>query len=248
MEQEKRNKADTLAYLRSQIQEMEGFKPDTAKSPIKLNIKEIDDCLPGQALPIGAVHEVIGSGDGLAAAATGFMAVLLGLIAKAGGITVWISKRRSVFPPGLAQFGIDTDKVVFIDLARDQEILWASEEALRSKGIASVVSEISDVDLTATRRLQLAVEKSQVTGFLLRAKPRKTSASSCVTSWRVKPAPSEFSDGMPGVGFPRWEVELIRARNGHPGKWQIEWRDDALYKIQPALPSVVLHTTVAAIR
>jgi protein ImuA len=28
---------------------------------------------------------------------------------------------------------------------------------------------------------------------------------------------------MPGVGFPRWGVELQKVRNGKPGKWIIEW-------------------------
>jgi protein ImuA len=29
--------------------------------------------------------------------------------------------------------------------------------------------------------------------------------------------------GMPGVGFPRWTVELLKVRNGNPGTWQMEW-------------------------
>jgi protein ImuA len=28
---------------------------------------------------------------------------------------------------------------------------------------------------------------------------------------------------MPGVGFPRWSVELIKVRNGKTGSWQVEW-------------------------
>jgi protein ImuA len=30
---------------------------------------------------------------------------------------------------------------------------------------------------------------------------------------------------MPGVGFPRWNVELLKVRNGQPGNWQVEWMD-----------------------
>ncbi|HEY4206229.1 MAG TPA: hypothetical protein VGM31_05445, partial [Puia sp.] len=29
---------------------------------------------------------------------------------------------------------------------------------------------------------------------------------------------------MPGVGFPRWNIELSRIRNGHPGSWVVEWQ------------------------
>jgi protein ImuA len=28
---------------------------------------------------------------------------------------------------------------------------------------------------------------------------------------------------MPGLGFARWNVELLKVRNGKPGSWQIEW-------------------------
>jgi protein ImuA len=30
-------------------------------------------------------------------------------------------------------------------------------------------------------------------------------------------------DGLPGIGFPRWQVELLKVRNGKPGSWQLEW-------------------------
>jgi protein ImuA len=30
---------------------------------------------------------------------------------------------------------------------------------------------------------------------------------------------------MPGVGFPRWNVELLKVRNGRPGTWQIEFTE-----------------------
>ena len=235
MEQEKRKeKADTLALLRSKIQELEGFKPTRASSPVSFDIKEIDRSLPGEILPLGAVHELVSHQNETAAAATGFMAAILGKISKDDGVIIWISKKRTVFPPGLARFGINTDRIVFVDLGREQEILWATEEALRTKGIASVVSEISDVDITATRRMQLAVEQSGVTGFLLRANPKKTSASSCVTSWRVRSLPTAFDDAMPGVGYPRWEIELARARNGKPGKWQVEWKESEFHLIKPS--------------
>jgi protein ImuA len=25
------------------------------------------------------------------------------------------------------------------------------------------------------------------------------------------------------MGFPRWEVELLKVRNGKPGKWLVQW-------------------------
>ena len=30
---------------------------------------------------------------------------------------------------------------------------------------------------------------------------------------------------MPGVGFPRWNVELLKVRNGKPCTWELEWSE-----------------------
>jgi hypothetical protein len=36
---------------------------------------------------------------------------------------------------------------------------------------------------------------------------------------------------MPGVGFPGWNVELLKVRNGKPGSWQIEWAESRFQNI-----------------
>ncbi|MDQ2103547.1 hypothetical protein QSG27_12680, partial [Azospirillum sp. C340-1] len=86
------------------------------------------------------------------------------------------------------------------------------------------------LDLTASRRLQLAAESSGVTGILLqnasRNAARRSAASAAVTRWRIAPAPSQPEE--PGVGDPRWRAELERCRGGRPGAWLLEWRDGAL--------------------
>ena len=37
---------------------------------------------------------------------------------------------------------------------------------------------------------------------------------------------------MPGLGFLRWQVELLRVRNGHPGTWVMEWADNKFVPIE----------------
>ncbi len=97
------------------------------------------------------------------------------------------------------------------------------EEALKCKGLSAVIGEIQELSFTASRRLQLAVEQSQVTGFILRRNPRSINTTACVTRWQITSVPSELAEDMPGVGFPRWNVELLKVRNGTPGRWQIEF-------------------------
>jgi protein ImuA len=49
------------------------------------------------------------------------------------------------------------------------------------------------------------------------------STTACVTRWQITSLRSQLPDGMPGVGFPRWKVDLLKVRNGKPGSWDIEF-------------------------
>ena len=110
-----------------------------------------------------------------------------------------------------------------MDQVKPKEMLWAMEEALKCEGLAAVVGEIPDLSFTVSRRLQLAVEQSSVTGFILRLKPRQVGITACIARWKIKPLPSKLEEGMPGVGYPRWNIELEKTRNGRPGNWQVEY-------------------------
>ena len=138
------------------------------------------------------------------------------------GAVIWIGSTHSIFPPALHLFRLVPDKIIFINLQKETAMLWAMEEALKCEGLAAVIGEIKELSFTASRRLQLAVEKSRVTGFIIRNNPRAISTTACVTRWKITALSSEMEDGLPGVGFPRWNVDLLKVRNGNPGKWQIE--------------------------
>ena len=106
------------------------------------------------------------------------------------------------------------------------------EEGLRNRGLAGVVAEFSGaLGLTASRRLQLAAEHSGVTAFLLRRSrcfdnPVLLEPSAAVTRWRVATVPSgpplANAPGTPGLGRPRWRLELIRCRGGEAHSWIVE--------------------------
>ena len=68
------------------------------------------------------------------------------------------------------------------------------EEALKCDGIAAVVGEIQELSFTVSRRLQLAVEQSRVTGFILRNNPRNLNTTACVTRWKITPL-SKYVNG-----------------------------------------------------
>jgi protein ImuA len=54
----------------------------------------------------------------------------------------------------------------------------------------------------------------------------------------VTPVSSALPDQMPGLGFPRWEVELLKVKNGNPEKWIIQWSPNGLeYIAQTTIPA-----------
>ena len=216
-------KADIIVQLKRDILPLQGFKTTLNNTVVDAGLGPIKNAFPNSTFPIGAIHEFIAAGVEDTAATGGFVAGIISALMKAAGATIWISASRTVFPPALKSFGIAPDKIIFIDLKKEKEILWAMEEALKCKGLSAVIGEVQELSFTTSRRLQLAVEQSQVTGFILRRNPRSLNTTACITRWKITSLSSELADDMPGVGFPRWNVALLKVRNGKPGSWQIEF-------------------------
>lgn len=216
----KNTKAEILAQLQKEILPLQGFKPVAGFTGFDAGLGFIKTAFPNATFPLGAIHEFICSSPEDMSASCGFVSAIVSAIMQQGGVTLWIGP-SIIFPPALKAFGIEPDKVIFVHLQKNKEILWAMEEALRCNGLAAVIAEPGVLGFTESRRLQLAVEQSRVTGFMLRRNPSNL-ATACVARWQVSPQPTAI-DGLPGLGFPRWSVQLLKVRNGTPGQWQLEW-------------------------
>jgi protein ImuA len=215
-------KYDLIKQLQKEVISMQGYKKGSI-SQTKIGAGQLEDAFPDRIFPLGAVHEFISNAQEDAAATNGFITALLSRFIQQEGICLWVSAKCTVFPPALKLFGIEPERIIFIDLKRQKDVLWAVEEALKCESLAAVIGELTDLSFTESRRLQLAVEQSHVTGFIHRYNPRSENIVACVTRWKIKALPSFFSDDMPGVGFSRWNVQLLKVRNGKPDAWQIEW-------------------------
>lgn len=216
-------KKNIISGLRKELLTMQGLSNDLQNPVVNMALGSMRSAFPNQSFPVSAVHEFISHPKDVASTA-GFVGVLVSALMNRKGAVLWISSTRSVFPPALHALGIAPDKIIFIFLQNDKQISWAMEEALKCTGLSAVIGEMKELGFTTSRRLQLAVEKSHVTGFVLRCNPRQLQANACVSRWKIKPLGSDLPGKMPGIGFPRWEVELLKIRNGQPGKWQIEFR------------------------
>ena len=222
---------DIISRLQQQILKMQGFTSPPAGKVKGIGLGPLETAFPNGVFPTGAIHEMVCPTLEQAAATGGLIAGLMGSLMKQGGICLWIGVNRQLFPPSLKNFSVAPHAVIFIDLPQEKDILWVMEQALKCEGLAAVVAEVQEISIVQSRRLQLAVENSRVTGFLLRSNPRKLGANTCVARWQVSPLPSEPGDGLPGVGFPRWQVDLLRVRNGNPGSWQLEWLEGSFVPV-----------------
>ena len=71
-------------------------------------------------------------------------------------------------------------RIVWVDCAKDAEVLSVMEEALHSRALAAVLGEAGALSLKTARRLDAAARQSGTTALLLRrhrSKPSEAAAS-----------------------------------------------------------------------
>ena len=171
---------------------------------LPFGLTDVNSQLPGGGLALGALHEVAGGGNGAidGAAAALFAA---GIAARTKGKVLWCIARPDLFAPAIAQAGLKSDRVIYLEGGDDKTVLACFEEGLRHGGLGAVVAEVGRLPMTASRRLQLAAEGSGRIGIALRRWRRQTEASdfgqptAATTRWRVSALPSAPLP-VPGVG------------------------------------------------
>ncbi len=223
-------KRAALAALKAHVRALEGIGGAGVRA-VPTGLAAIDRGLPGGGLMLGALHEILrpAARDG---AADGFAAFLLARAAEAADAPVlWITESCDLYPPGLAAFGLTPDRLIIAHAPRRVDRLWALEEAARAAeagtALAAVLAEVPQLDLVASRRLHLAAEAGGAAVLLLR--PAESAGTSvAVTRWQVAAEPGlppAIASGTvePGVGRPRWRLELLRCRGGRPDAWTVDW-------------------------
>src|ERR1700712_3428289 len=146
-------KSDIISRLKMDILPLEGLRISVAGKSGQTDLGPINQAFPQGTFPLGAIHEFISRGHESASATLGFISALISPLMKKGGSGIWIGPRGKIFPPALEQFGIEPSRIIFIDLQKEKDMLWAVEEALKCPGLTAVVGEIPELSFTASRRL-----------------------------------------------------------------------------------------------
>ncbi len=219
----------TLCHLRRAVAEIEGQETDlTVGARARgFDIPGIDGVL-GSGLVPASLHEVAPALPRDLGAATGFV---LALAARASGSTLWIQtefaarETGNLYGPGCEAFGLPARQLLMLKVVHPRDVLWAMEEALKCRALASVIAELPEsgaiLDLNATRRLTLAARAGGGFGFLLRHSPAQHS-SAAETRWHVAAARSR-ADQFGGLGRTAFALSLTKNRHGRTGHWIVAW-------------------------
>ncbi|WP_210382202.1 ImuA family protein [Jiella sonneratiae] len=215
--------------MRARIDTIQSGRRRT-RSALAFGLAALDDRLPEGGLQRGVLHEIAGGGrgggDGPAAAL--FAA---GIAARTRGKVLWCLSRPDLFAPALAQVGLAPDRVIYVEARDEKTVLAAMEEGLAHGGPAVVVGEVARLSMTASRRLNLAAEKTGCLGVCLRRWSRPNDAgefgrpTAAATRWRIS-ALAAAPLPVPGVGRARWRVELVRSRGGGTFDLELEACDE----------------------
>lgn len=224
------DRAATLAALRARLARPQRGGVGADSVPVA---EPVDAALPGGAgLPRGAAHEVAAT-EGDSGSAFGF-AALLAARACAGPepqTTFWIEPEPSIWPAGAIRFGLRPESLVVV-AASGVDSLWAAEEVLRcpAVGAACLVCP-RPLDMPASRRLQLAAEAGGGLGLVLLRPEALAQPSAARTRWRIAAAPGTGERSY-DLGQPAWNLELVKAVGGRPGRWELVW-DEGRQALQP---------------
>ena len=210
------------------LERAEGFRAKPGQAVLPFGVSALDNLWPEGGLPRGALHEVAGESPapGSFAAATGFAAAIAG---RTVATVLWCARGRDLYGPGLSAVGLDARRLIIAEARSDKDILSAMEEGLRHGALGAVIGEVERMDLTASRRLQLAAEKTGTLTLVLRRPGKRAQENAPITAasrWRVgtvgETGPQDFHQ-MPARA--RWRLELTRSRCGAHGSWIVEAPD-----------------------
>ena len=204
-------------------------------------VAAFDAALSG-GFAFGRVHEFY-AGEAGDPAAAAFAVILAGEMAGEAKPLFWLRTAKAARAAGMLQaegwrdLGGAPDACLFV-LAEDAKaLLRAAVDVLRGGSAGAVIAEtqgrLPELDLTASRRLSLAAEKSGIPLFLLFSDV-EPAPSAAETRWRIASAPSRALAGN-APGFATFDIELLRQRSGPSGlSWQLEWDRDRRIFVETA--------------
>jgi protein ImuA len=207
------------------------------------------DARLGGGLARGALHELCAAQEGDQSAVSSFALMLAVQASGAEKPILWVREDKgermhgALYGPGIVELGVDPDQIILVSAPDTLAALRVAADITGVMGLGAVVIEpfgaAKALDLTASRRLVLAAEKSGIAAFVLRD-TGAAMASAAATRWTVAAAPSAALPGN-APGHCTLALALVRHRGGVPPFDMIlEWNRDEQAFAEPSLSGAIL--------
>lgn len=251
-----------MERLSREVRGLETAGKQAARKPtISCGCAALDRCLPDAGYAPGSVIEYLRAMPGCGASLLAFTAAAAAMQSTSGFLVI-VDTQHNIYPPALASWGIDLDKVVLVRPQSDVDALWAVDQSLRTPAVAAVVADVERIDDRAARRMQLAAEQGGGLALLLRPASARRGPSWADVQWVVRGLPSrdakpiQNTSPIQNVAQPtssliggqaeerRLQVQLVRVRGGKAGatvRLQVGARDGTLREVERHEPTGALH-------
>jgi protein ImuA len=191
------------------------------------------------------LREIV-AGPGHSGAAIGFGLALTAQTKRAAAsrdaMLLWVREAAAVaetgdvYGSGLTALGLSPDHCIVVEARTLADALRAAHEGARCAALHAVILEtVAPIDLTASRRLKLAAEKSGVEIVLIRYGGR-IAPNAAQIRWRVQGMPQLKPDG---TRRPTFEVVVLKSSLGLDGRnCIVEWDHERRCFVQTVSVSV----------
>jgi cell division inhibitor SulA len=147
----------------------------------------LDAALPAGGWPQASLSEILLPADGV-----GELRLLLPTLARLSRAARPVMVVAPPYAPcvaGWQQHGVDMRKVEIV-AAAPVDVLWATEQCLRSGSCAAVLAWPRQADDRALRRLQVAADTGRALAFVFRDRRHLSSASPAALRLEIETAPT----------------------------------------------------------
>ena len=196
---------EIVRTLQQRVRQIEGTDNTTVEQIVSSGCVAFDRFLPRGGLRRGSLVEWLSASCGSGAGTLALMAAREA--SRAGGAIVVMDRKHWFYPPAAAALGVDLKNLILVRTTKEQDEMWALDQALRCPGVAAVWAPLDEkLDPRNFRRLQLAAESGTSIGLLLRPAKVRGQPSWSDLQISVTPRPSQNVDRR------IVHVEILRCR------------------------------------
>ncbi len=186
------------------------------RGTVPTGFSALDAELVGGGWPADGLTEILGDTPGV-----GELRLLLPALAqlsqRRSRWVAWIAPPWLPYAPALAAAGLNVDRMLLIHPRHHQDLLWATEQALKSGTCSAVLSwpdprHLRHADL---RRLQLAAREGDSWGVLFREAEAAEKASPAELRLRLEPQQADTDTPASRDGS-QLRLRVLKRRGGWP--------------------------------